>query len=225
MDRRGPALLMALSIGRTCRLVLLTCLASLALVYCSDDDGPLPESTLEPRPARPTATATEEPPGPTFLTEEEFKALLMVEDIKPVLQEQVDLKVTQFIDLKQVLAERNVQQMFPLDSGFSIFFVDADETKSIRLGVFDMKSLVDATSQYEEVKANTEPEPEVMLPPIGNASSEMEVNAGGIGSNVIFLRGDKLVTLHTGMPDGAEALTDLAGLRELARTIDRRLSN
>ena len=51
------------------------------------------------------------------------------------------------------------------------------------------------------------------------------MNAGGIGSNVIFLRGDKLVTLHTGMPDGAEALTDLAGLRELARTIDRRLSN
>jgi hypothetical protein len=96
-----------MSIGRTCRLVLFTCLASLALVYCSDDDGLLPESTLEPRPARPTATVTEEPPGPTFLTDEEFKSLLTVEDIKPVLQEQVDLKVTQFIDLKQVLAERS----------------------------------------------------------------------------------------------------------------------
>ena len=141
-----------MSIGRTCRLVLFTCLASLALVYCSDDDGLLPESTLEPRPARPTATVTEEPPGPTFLTDEEFKSLLTVEDIKPVLQEQVDLKVTQFIDLKQVLAERNVQQMFPLDSGFSIFFVDADETKSIRLGVFDMKSLVDATNHRERLR-------------------------------------------------------------------------
>ena len=84
---------------------------------------------------------------------------------------------------------------------------------------------MDATNQYEEVKASTEPELEVMIPPIGNASSQMEANADGIGSNVVFLRSDKLVTLHTGAPDGAEALTDLAGLRELARIIDRRLIN
>ena len=167
----------------------------------------------------------EEDSGPVFLTEEGFRALLTVEDIESVLREEADLKTAEFIDLKQVLDERGVQQMFPLDSGFSIFFVNEDETKSIRLGVFDMKSLVGATSQYEEVKANTEPELEVMIPPIGNASSQMEANANGIGSNVVFLRADKLVTLHTGAPEGSEALTDLAGLRELARIIDGRLSN
>ena len=212
-------------LARICRLALLTCLASLALVHCSDDDGPVSESTPEPKSAGPISTATEEPPGPTFLTEEEFRALLTVQDIEPFLQDQDDLKATQFIDLKQMLDQRGVQQMFPLDSGFSIFFVNGDETKSIRLGVFDMRSLVDATNQYEEVKASTEPELEVMIPPIGNASSQMEANADGIGSNVVFLRSDKLVTLHTGAPDGAEALTDLAGLRELARIIDRRLIN
>ena len=111
------------------------------------------ESTPEPKSAGPISTATEEPPGPTFLTEEEFRALLTVQDIEPFLQDKADLKATQFIDLKQMLDQRGVQQMFPLDSGFSIFFVNEDETKSIRLGVFDMRSLVDATNQYEEVKA------------------------------------------------------------------------
>lgn len=193
------------------------------LVYCSDDDGALPEST--PEPAGPPSTTLEEDPGPVFLTEEDFRALLTVQDIEPVLREPADLKTAEFIDLKKMLDERGVQQMFPLDSGFSIFFVNEEATKSIRLGVFDMKSLVGATSQYEEVKANTEPELEVMIPPIGNASSQMEANADGIGSNVVFLRADKLVTLHTGVPDGAKALTDLAGLRELAKVIDGRLSN
>ena len=210
-------------LGRTSRLVLFSCLASLSLVYCSDDGGSLTEST--PEPTGPLLTSFEEDSGPVFLTEEDFRALLTVEDIELVLREEADLKTAEFIDLKQVLDERGVQQMFPLDSGFSIFFVNEDETKSIRLGVFDMKSLVGATSQYEEVKANTEPELEVMIPPIGNASSQMEANANGIGSNVVFLRADKLVTLHTGAPEGSEALTDLAGLRELARIIDGRLSN
>ena len=221
MDRRGPAPAHDALVGRTCRLVLLNCLASLSLVYCSDDSGTVPEPTS----AGPRTSVSEEDSGPIFLAEEDFRALLTVQDIEPVLQEQADLTATDFIDLKQMLDGRVAQQMFPLDSGFSIFFVNEDQTKSIRLGVFDMKSLVGATSQYEEVKANTEPELEVMTPPIGNASSQMEANADGIGSNVVFLRGDKLVTLHTGVPEGAEALTDLAGLRELARIIDQRLSN
>ena len=189
----------------------------MSLVYCSDDGGALPE----PAPTLPSTL--EEDAGPTFLTGDDFRTLLAVEDIEPVLRERADLKTAELIDLKKMLDARGVQQMFPLDSGFSIFFVNESETKSIRLGVFDMKSLVGATSQYEEVKANTEPELEVMVPPIGNASSQMEANAGGIGSNVVFLRGDKLVTLHTGVPEGEDALTDLAGLRELARIIDERL--
>ena len=223
MDWRGPALRVVELPGRTCGLVLLSCLASLLLVYCSDDDRALPEST--PYPAGPRLTSSEEDSGPVFLTEGEFRALLTVEDIEPLLREPVNLKTAEFIDLKKMLDERGVQQMFPLDSGFSIFFVNEEGTKSIRLGVFDMKSLVGATSQYEEVKANTEPELEVMIPPIGNASSQMEANADGIGSNVVFLRADKLVTLHTGVREGEDALTDLAGLRELARIIDGRLSN
>ena len=198
-------------------------LASLLLVYCSDGNGIVPEPT--PASSEPLTSIAEEDSGPVFLTEDEFRALLTADDIEPVLREQADLKTAEFIDLKKVLEERGVQQMFPLDSGFSIFFVNEDETKSIRLGVFDMKSLVGATSQYEEVKANTEPELEVMIPPIGNASSQMEANADGIGSNVVFLRADKLVTLHTGVREGEDALTDLAGLRELARIIDGRLSN
>ena len=93
-----------------------------------------PNRRLEPKSAGPISTATEEPPGPTFLTEEEFRALLTVQDIEPFLQDQDDLKATQFIDLKQMLDQRGVQQMFPLDSGFSIFFVDEERNEEHQAG-------------------------------------------------------------------------------------------
>ena len=118
---------------------------------------------------------------------------------------------------------RDVQQTFPMDSGFSIFFINHDGSKSVRLGVFDLESTVAASNQYEEIKEQTAPELEVMTTPIGHASAQMVANAAGIGSNIVFLRSDILVTLHTGMPEGAEPLTDIAGLRDLAKIIDQRI--
>ena len=118
---------------------------------------------------------------------------------------------------------RDVQQTFPMDSGFSIFFINHDGSKSVRLGVFDLESTVAASNQYEEIKEQTAPELEVMTTPIGHASAQMVANAAGIGSNIVFLRSDILVTLHTGMSEGAEPLTDIAGLRDLAKIIDQRI--
>ena len=171
------------------------------------------------------AVPTEEPEAlvGAVLTAEQFRSLLTVQEVQEVLTESQGLKETQFLDIKKLMDSRDVQQTFPMDSGFSIFFINHDGSKSVRLGVFDLESTVAASNQYEEIKEQTAPELEVMTTPIGHASAQMVANAAGIGSNIVFLRSDILVTLHTGMPEGTEPLTDIAGLEELAKIIDQRI--
>lgn len=182
-----------------------------------------PEAPVEAVPtAEPEAEEPEALVG-AVLTAEQFRSLLTVQEVQEVLTEGQGLKETQFLDLKKLMDSRDVQQTFPMDSGFSIFFVNHDGSKSVRLGVFDLESTVAASNQYEEIKEQTAPELEVMTEPIGHASAQMVANAAGIGSNIVFLRSDILVTLHTGMPEGTEPLTDVAGLQELAKIIDQRI--
>ena len=182
-----------------------------------------PEAPVEAVPtAEPEAEEPEALVG-AVLTAEQFRSLLTVQEVQEVLTEGQGLKETQFLDLKKLMDSRDVQQTFPMDSGFSIFFINHDGSKSVRLGVFDLESTVAASNQYEEIKDQTAPELEVMTTPIGHASAQMVANAAGIGSNIVFLRSDILVTLHTGMPEGTEPLTDIAGLEELAKIIDQRI--
>ena len=206
---------------------------------CSDsDDSPATEQerdvvgeqtspTEEPEAEDPEAEdpEAEEPEAlvGAVLTAEQFRSLLTVQEVQEVLTESQGLKETQFLDIKKLMDSRDVQQTFPMDSGFSIFFINHDGSKSVRLGVFDLESTVAASNQYEEIKEQTAPELEVMTTPIGHASAQMVANAAGIGSNIVFLRSDILVTLHTGMSEGAEPLTDIAGLRDLAKIIDQRI--
>ena len=190
-------------------------------VTVTDESSQTAEPVIVTEEGSPTAEP-ESLAGPV-LTAEQFRSLLSVQEVQAVLTESQGLKETQFLDIKRLIADRDVEQTFPMDSGFSLFFVNHDGSKSIRVGVFDLESPVAASNQYEEVKDQTAPELEVMEPPIGHASAQMEANAAGIGSNIVFLRSDILVTLHTGMPEGTEPLTDLAGLRELAKLIDERI--
>ena len=210
-----------------------------SILACSDsDDSPATEQerdvveeqtspTEEPEAEDPEAEDPEaEDPEAlvgAVLTAEQFRSLLTAQEVQGVLTESQGLKETQFLDIKKLMDSRHVQQTFPMDSGFSVFFVNHDGSKSVRLGVFDLESTVAASNQYEEIKEQTAPELEVMTTPIGHASAQMVANAAGIGSNIVFLRSDILVTLHTGMSEGAEPLTDIAGLRDLAKIIDQRI--
>ena len=188
----------------------------------SPTEEPEAEEAVEPEAEQQEAEEPEVLVG-AVLTAEEFRSLLTVKEVQGVLTESQGLKETQFLDIKKLMEDRDVEQTFPMDSGFSVFFVNHDGSKSVRLGVFDLESTVAASNQYEEIKEQTAPELEVMTEPIGHASAQMVANAAGIGSNIVFLRSDILVTLHTGMPEGMEPLTDIAGLRDLAKIIDQRI--
>ena len=62
-----------------------------------------------------------------------------------------------------------------------------------------------------------------MDPAIADASAQVEVNAQGIGSILVFLAGDRVVLLHTAQSDDQQPLASLQGIEELARVVASRL--
>jgi hypothetical protein len=155
------------------------------------------------------------------ITEEQFKTLLTVEDIESILPFMVAWK-TEFFDNKQMAESVDPAQVANLDSWYGMGFDTEDGMKGLTFSVIDFGSQTSAQDHFEKVRAET-PGLEIMSLPIGDASAEVEVNAQGIGSIIVFITGDKLIQLHTAMPAGGGALVDLEELEELVRIVESRL--
>ena len=154
--------------------------------------------------------------GPSDLTEAEFKSLLTVQDVEQASQMQLH---TQFYDYKAESTDPD--QVVAMDSFYGLSFQTADATKAMTLMVIDFFSISKAEQHFQTIKS--EPQWESMQEPIGDESLEAELNSEGMGSIVIFLKGDKFVQLHTAMPVGESPIVDLSGLEELANKVAGKL--
>lgn len=159
-------------------------------------------------------------PNQSSLTEERFKSLLTVQDVQQVLVSQVELN-TRFANGEEMAESVDPQQVMAMDCFYSLSFQTNDGMKSMTLTLIDFDSSSAAEQYFQKVKA--ESELESMQEPIGNYSLAKQFNSQGIGSVVIFLKGDKLVQLHTAMPMGEFPIVDLSGLVELANKIEGKL--
>ncbi len=157
----------------------------------------------------------------TGFTEERFRALLTVEDIEGVLTSIVALK-TEFFDYKKMAESVDPAQVVSVDSWYGMSFDTEDGMKGLALSIIDFDSQTSAQDHFEMMAAETLGL-EIMSLPIGDTSAEVEVNARGIGSIIVFRKGGKVIQLHTAMPVGEEALVDLEGLEELVRIVESRL--
>lgn len=155
------------------------------------------------------------------LTEEQFKGLLTVEDIESIVACHVVLE-TELFDYKKLAESADPTQVVNMDSWYGMSFATEDGIKSLIVNVIDFVSQTSAQGHFEKIRAET-PGLEVMSLPIGDTSAEFEVNAEGIGSIIVSLKGDKLIQLHTAMPVGEEAFVDLEGLEELIGIVESRL--
>ena len=158
--------------------------------------------------------------GQGNLTEAEFKSLLTVQDVEQVLVSQIQLH-TQFYDYKRMAESTDPDQVASMDSFYGLSFQTGDGMKSMTLIVIDFDSTSSADQHSDMVK--TQSGLQVMQDSIGDGSFEKQLNSEGMGSIVIFLKGDKFVQLHTAMPAGESPIVDLSGLEELANTVDRKL--
>ena len=158
---------------------------------------------------------------PLTITDQSFATLLTEEDIRGVLTTEVPL-TTRFFDYKADAEAVDPAQVEKMDSWYGLLFEATDGTKGITFSVIDFDSTLSARDHFEKIKAETSPEMQEMDPPIGDASIEVEVNTQGIGSMLVFIKGDRLVSLHTAQPDNQEPLVSRAGLAELAQLVASR---
>jgi hypothetical protein len=159
-------------------------------------------------------------PNQSSLTEKEFKNLLTVQDVQQVLVSQVELN-TQFYNYKEMAESTDPQQVVAMDSFYGLSFQTGDGMKSMTLTVIDFDSSSSAEQHFQKIKI--ESELESMQDPVGDDSFAKQLNSEGMGSIVIFLKGDRFVQLHTAMPPGESPIVDLIGLEELANKVEGKL--
>ena len=174
----------------------------------------IPIATLSPAPTTDTATS---------LTENSIRRLLTIGDVEKVLTTVVPL-MTQLYDYKKQLASADKARASNLDMDgfFGLSFQTPDGMKAITVTVSDPTYTASVKDQFDKLRFSI-PKLEVMEDPVGDASARAEVNVGGIGSTILFVKGDKSVQLHTTQPDSESPLTSLDGLERLARIVAQRL--
>ena len=156
------------------------------------------------------------------LSEEAFKALLTIFDVEKLLTIAVRLN-TDYTDFKAMAEGVDPAQVGNMDRWYGLVFQTEDRMKGMTFSAMDFDSEASAQGHFETIKAET-PGIQDMDSPIGDASVEVEVNAQGIGSMLVFVKGDKLVMLHTAQRDDQEPLLSLEGLEELAQLVASRLT-
>ena len=182
-------------------------------------------SSQKEQPDQPTGsnqvnTSPTETPEPVQVPAGDITALLMVDDVS-ALAGGVGLSTRQ-LDLKSMAAGVDPAQVEHMVSFDSLSFDTADGSQGLTLTVVHLNS-ENAASDQMELMLEEVPALEHLADGSGDASGFIEVNEGGMGSIVVFKKGEWVVMVHTAQPSGVEPLVDTAGVESLARLVASRL--
>ena len=166
-------------------------------------------------------------PSPTTsgmaLPEDKFRDLMTIEDVETRLTAKVSLKA-EFRDFKDMAGRVEPSQVKNIDSWYGLIIEAADGGPGITFSVIDFNSESSAEDHFVAVMSETSVLRQMTPPPpIGVISGQAEVNAEGIGSMLVFMSGDKVVSMHTMQSEGQAPLVSLEDLEELAALVMSRL--
>ena len=185
-----------------------------------------PTATPTRAPAEvPTATPTQAPtptptPGAVAVPKGDISTLLQPDDFADVAG--VSGLTTEQRDMKAMAAAVDPMQVENMDSFDLLDFTSSDGPTSLSLITIDFTSEGAATDHFALVTSDG-PGMLDLTPTIGEASAYVEFNAAGLGSAVVFKKGEWVVQLLTAQSDGIEPLVDLAELTALAQLVADRL--
>ncbi|MEE9248959.1 MAG: hypothetical protein V3U79_09715 [Dehalococcoidia bacterium] len=156
------------------------------------------------------------------VTEENFKTLLTEEDVRSALTTEVAL-MTRFYDYKKMAESVDPAQVVNMDSWFGLTVDTASGADGITFTLIDFDSPTSADAHFEQMRSAKKASPEVEAS-FGGSSYRVEINGLGIGSMLVVIMGDKLLSFHTVKSEGQPPLVTLEGLDELAALVVSRLS-
>lgn len=205
------------------RPVLIASVSMLALLLAACGGAATPTPTRVPSDP-PTATPTAAPaatatPEAVQVPEGDISTLLQPDDFADVAG--VTGLTTEQRDMKAMAGAVDPTQVENMDS-FDLLDFASSGGPSLSLITIDFTSDGAATGHFALVSSDG-PGMLELTPTIGESSAYVEANAGGIGSAVVFKKGDWVVQLHTAHSSGAEPLVDLAELTALAQLVADRL--
>ena len=152
------------------------------------------------------------------VSEPHFLSLLTAEDVEKLLATEVPLD-TAVRDFKEMAGGVDPAQVVKMDSWFGLT-IDTASGDGMTFSLIDFDSPSSARSHYEKMRSEA---PSELAASFGDTSYRIELNAQGIGSMLVMLEGDKLLSLHTAKSEGRPALVSLEDLEELARLVLSRL--
>ena len=189
------------------RLALLATLATLALFSFAACGA----STT----ADPTAT-----PEPKTVPSGDISTLLFPSDVSGFAGVE-DLTTAQR-DQKSAAAQVDTDQVEHMDSFDSLSFDTEGGARSLVLTTIDFDS-EGAVTDHAGLLLGEDSGMSDLTDTIGDASGFLEANEGGIGSMVVFRKGELVILLHTAQGAGIAPLVDLGQLTALARLVADRL--
>ena len=155
------------------------------------------------------------------VSEQTFLNLLTVGDVERLLEAEVPL-TTSYRDFKEMAKDIDPAQVANMDSWFGLTIETAGSADGITFTLIDFDSPISASAHFEKMRSAKKAIPEVEAA-FGGNSYRVEMNFLGIGSMLVVVKGDKLLSFHTVKSEGQPPLFTLEGLDELAALVVSRL--
>ena len=178
---------------------------------------PIIETTAKPDPASGSGSAGAAILS-TGITLESFEDLLTLEDIKTVSPvEDLDSEIT---DYKEQAGQVDPGQVQDMRSWYGFNVSSRGGNPGLTMTVIDFDSVAAASRHYEFVAADD------LLPmdtTVGDLSALAEFNNQGIGSMLVFIQGNAMVSLHTTVDAGQLPLMTRESLERMANLVSGRL--
>jgi len=176
---------------------------------------PIVETTVMPDPSSGSAGAAIKSTGMTL---ESFEDLLTLEDIKSVSPiEDLDSEIT---DYKEQAGRVDPAQVQDIRSWYGFTASFRGGNPGLTMTVIDFDSVTAASRHYEFVAGDD------LLPmdsTVGDLSALAEFNSQGIGSMLVFIQGNAMVSVHTTVDAGQPPLMTRENLEEMANLVSGRL--
>ena len=159
--------------------------------------------------------------GVPTVSKQTFLHLLTAGDVEELLQAEAPF-TTSYRDFKEMAEGTDPAQVVNIDSWFGLTIETPGSAEGMTFSLTDFDSPTSASAQFEKMRLAKKARPDAEAS-FGGSAYRVEINFGSIGSMLVVVKGDKLLSFNTLITEGRPALLPLADLEQLAELVMSRM--
>ncbi len=208
---RGSTAVMARSFSAASVVAGLAMWFIIASLTITSSSGTAPE---------PVVTSVKSGGVPT-VSKQTFLHLLTAGDVEELLRAEAPL-TTSYRDFKEMAEGTDPAQVVNIDSWFGVTIETPGSAEGMTFSLTDFDSPPSASARFEKMRLAKKARPDAEAS-FGGSAYRVEINFGSIGSMLVVVKGDKLLSFNTLITEGRPALLPLADLEQLAELVMSRM--